>query len=231
MQFTTWHRGTPLLAVLLAMVLMGCSTSKHDRGMPPEDGIIAAAVVVGSDLGHRIQQEPSAWPVQVRPARAVILSDGSLRADVGPSLGVDDRPGVTRHLRRRQMVALWQRMDELGFAEAGSGNFDRNPNLLVPGPNEVIQILELRRNGRDWIVVDRFSVAEDAAEGTGGAEGTLAGQDPRMKAAIRSIAALAWASDAPPDDTIRFPERYDFGPDPWARYRTAGSSIEPSGGG
>jgi len=196
--------------------------------MPPEDGIIAAAVVVGSDLGHRIRQDPAAWPVQVRPARAVILSDGSLRADVGPSLGVDDRPGVTRHLRRRQLLTLWQRLDELGFAEAGASNFDRNPNLLVPGPNEVIQILELRRNGRDWIVVDRFAVSEDAEEGSSGSDGTLSGQDPRMKAALRSIAALAWASDAPPDDTIRFPERYDFGPDPWDRYRTTTAKDESS---
>ena len=210
------------------MVLAGCATSTRDRGMPPEDGIIAAAVVVGSDLGHRIQQDPAAWPVQVRPARAVILSDGSLRADVGPSLGVDDRPGVTRHLRRRQLLTLWQRLDELGFAEAGSGNFDRNPNLLVPGPNEVIQILELRRNGRDWIVVDRFAVSEDAEEGSSGSDGTLSGQDPRMKAALRSIAALAWASDAPPDDTVRFPERYDFGPDPWDRYRTRTAKDESS---
>jgi len=158
----------------------------------------------------------------------VILSDGSLRADVGPSLGVDDRPGVTRHLRRRQLLTLWQRLDELGFAEAGASNFDRNPNLLVPGPNEVIQILELRRNGRDWIVVDRFAVSEDAEEGSSGSDGTLSGQDPRMKAALRSIAALAWASDAPPDDTIRFPERYDFGPDPWDRYRTTTAKDESS---
>ena len=218
---------TILRGLLLGLVLgmgagmapVGCATSTRDRGMPPEDGVIAAAVVVGSDLGHRIQQDPGAWPVQVRPARAVILADGSLRADVGPSLGVDDRPGVARHLRHRQLTTLWKRLDELGFADPGAGNFDRNPNLLVPGPSEVIQILELRRNGRDWIVVDRFSVPSEAEEGSGGSEGTLSGQDARMKAAIRSIAALAWASDSPPDDTVRFPERYDFGPDPWARFR------------
>ena len=170
-------------------------------------------------------------PVELRPARAVILADGSLRADVGPSLGVDDRPGVTRHLRRLQLVNLWQRLEELGFAEAESGNFDRNPNLLVPGPNEVIQILELRRNGRDWMVVDRFPVAPEAGEPESAPDESQSGQDPRMKAALRSIAALAWASDAPPDDTIRFPERYDFGPDPWARYRATASDDESSDGG
>jgi len=44
-------------------------------------------------------------------------------------------------------------------------------------------------------------------------------EDPRLRAAIRRIAALAWAADLPPDGVPRYPERYDFGPDPWARYR------------
>ena len=210
-----------MIGTLFGIVIGGCSTVPRDRGIPPEDGVIAAAVVVGSDLGHRIQRDPASWPVEVRPSRAVILADGSLRADVGPSLGVDDRPGVTRHLRRSQLVSLWKRLEDLGFAEVTSANFDRNPNLLVPGPDEVIQILEIRRNGRDWMIVDRFTVAEDADRGTNGPDGTLAAEDPRMRAALRAIAALAWASDAPPDDTVRFPERYDFGPDPWARYRVA----------
>ncbi|MCP4836299.1 MAG: hypothetical protein GY895_16210 [Phycisphaera sp.] len=221
MQRTGWHRRLGMIATLLGIAIAGCSTAPQDRGIPPEDGVIAAAVVVGSDLGHRIQRDPAAWPVEVRPSRAVILADGSLRADVGPSLGVDDRPGVTRHLRRSQLVSLWKRLEDLGLAEIASANFDRNPNLLVPGPDEVIQILEIRRNGRDWMVIDRFTVAEDADRGTNGPDGTLAAENPRMRAALRAIAALAWASDAPPDDTVRFPERYDFGPDPWVRYRVA----------
>ena len=67
------------------------------------------------------------------------------------------------------------------------------------------------------MIVDRFTVPEDDR-----GDGRLEGQDPRIQSALRAIAALAWASDVPPDDTIRFPERYDFGPDPWARFREEG---------
>ena len=97
----------------------------------------------------------------------------------------------------------------------------------MPGADEVIQILEFRRHDRDWIIVERFVIPEDAQAGTTGPSGSLSGQDPRMRAALRSIAAIAWASDEPPDDTIRFPERYDFGPDPWSRYRIASPDEDP----
>lgn len=224
---TPSHLRTAALATLLGMLMAGCRTTPQDRSMPPDDGVIGAAVLVGPSLGHRIQRDPAAWPVEVRPSRAVILADGSLRADVGPSLGVGDRPGVTRHLRRQQLLSLWNGFDDLGLAGEDAGNFDRNPELLVPGPDEVIQILEFRRHDRDWIIVERFVIPEDAQAGTTGSSGSLSGQDPRMRAALRSIAAIAWASDAPPDDTIRFPERYDFGPDPWSRYRVVSPDEDP----
>ncbi len=200
--------------LLPTLVLAACATPSTGFEKVPEDGIIAAAVVVGSELGHEIERRPGRWPVELRPARAIILPDGSLRADVGPSLGIEDRPGVTRHLRRPQLADLWRRMDELGFGDEVAGNFTGNPKLIDLGPREVLQLLEFRRDDVDWMIVDRFEVPESTTA-------SAAADNPRMRAAIRAIAALAWASDLPPDDTIRFPERYDFGPDPWARYRRA----------
>ena len=41
--------------------------------------------------------------------------------------------------------------------------------------------------------------------------------DPRET--IRRLAALAWATDLPSNETFVAPIRYDFGPDPYARYR------------
>ena len=37
---------------------------------------------------------------------------------------------------------------------------------------------------------------------------------------VRTLGALAWLRDAPLQDSTVEPLRYDFGPDPWARYRT-----------
>lgn len=214
-------RGVLLLGPL---VLTACATPSTGSAGVPDDGIIAAAVVVGSELGHEIERRPGRWPVEMRPARAIILPDGSLRADVGPSLGIEDRPGVTRHLRRPQLADLWRRMDELGFGDEVAGNFTGNPKLIQLGPREVLQLLEFRRDDVDWMIVDRFEVPEGAETTSSGKSSDVdraALDNPRMRAAIRAIAALAWASDVPPDDTVRFPERYDFGPDPWARYRSA----------
>lgn len=185
----------------------------------PADAVIDATVLVGDDLGRRIQRDPGAWPVQLRPARAIILPDGVLRADVGADLRVDDRPGVARHLYRSQLEELWRGLDDLGFGDPAVGDYDGNLGRLVPDDDEVIQILALQRGGRDWAIVRRFEVSPDTtpAEAAGL-------EDARMRSAIRRLAALAWAFDAPPDDTVAFPERYDFGPDPWARYRGPGKA-------
>ncbi|MFM1832404.1 MAG: hypothetical protein RLZZ461_720 [Planctomycetota bacterium] len=217
-----------LLMSAIAMCLVGCgSTPAPVADGVPEDGIIAAGVVVGPGLVREIQQHPEDWPVHLRPGRAIILADGSLRADVGPTLDLGDRPGVSRHLRRAQLAELWRDLDGLGLGSSEAGNYEGNPKLLQPGRREVLQVLECRRDGRDWIVVHRFEVPAPATGDEKEAEIVAKAEldeDPRLRAAIRRIAALAWAADLPPDGVPRYPERYDFGPDPWARYRATEDS-------
>jgi hypothetical protein len=38
-------------------------------------------------------------------------------------------------------------------------------------------------------------------------------------ALVRELAALAWANELPNDRVMVIPKRYDFGPDPYERYR------------
>ena len=206
---------TTCLPLLPLLVVAACSSRPAStEGVVPADAVIDATVLVGDDLGRRIRRDPGLWPVQFRPARAIILPDGVLRADVGADLRVDDRPGVARHLYRAQLEDLWRGLDELGFGDPVVGDYDGNLGLLVPGDDEVIQILALQRGGRDWAIVRRFQIPPDT---TPAAAAGL--EDARMRSAIRRLAALAWAFDDPPNDSIDFPERYDFGPDPWVRYR------------
>lgn len=210
-----------LVGALLAISLVGgCrSTSpdgdRGDRDELPQDVIIAAAVVVGDKLAHQMRMERADWPVHLRNSRAIILPDGTLRAEVGPSLSVDDRPGVTRHLRQPQLARLWDRVGRLGLGDPSSGNLEGNPVLITPGPWEIVWILEFQRDGRDWIVVDRV----DLAGGPIDADRVASMERADVRAMFRALAALAWASDEVSDDAVRYPERYDFGPDPWARYR------------
>ena len=113
----------------------------------------------------------------------------------------------------------------LDFGSPSAGNYSGNLGLLEPGDDEVIQILHFQRGGRDWTIVHRFEIPEDASPENAS---TFDAEEPRMRAAMRRMAALAWAWDVPPDDSIRFPERYDFGPDPWSRYRDEKSPKESS---
>ncbi len=213
-----------LLSVTFALAGCAAPPAAVSDGVP-EDGVIAAGVVVGPGLAREIQRHPEDWPVHLRPGRAIILADGSLRADVGPTLDLGDRPGISRHLRRAQLATLWRELDELGLGRPSAGNFTGNPKLLEPGRREVLQVLECRRDDQDWIVVHRFevperpsSLPESESESDVVQQAEMA-EDPRLRAAIRRIAALAWAADLPPTGVPRYPERYDFGPDPWARYR------------
>lgn len=205
-----------LLATCLPLLVAAACSSPpaSTEGAVPADAVIDATVLVGDDLGRRIRRDPGAWPVQFRPARAIILPDGVLRADVGADLRVDDRPGVARHLYRAQLEELWRGLDELGFGDPVVGDYDGNLGRLVPGDDEIIQILALQRGGRDWAIVRRFEIPPDTTPAAAAAM-----EDARMRSALRRLAALAWAFDDPPNDSIDFPERYDFGPDPWARYR------------
>jgi hypothetical protein len=218
------HASIAGILTLAIVLLQGCAAAPHAAidGVP-EDGVIAAGVVVGPGLVREIETHPEDWPVHLRPGRAIILADGSLRADVGPTLDLGDRPGVSRHLRRAQLAGLWRELDELGLATPDAGNFEGNPKLLTPGRREVLQVLECRRDGRDWIIVHRFEVPPITSGQDAETEREVveSAEDPRLRAAIRRIAALAWAADLPPDGIPRYPERYDFGPDPWARYRQA----------
>lgn len=208
------------IALVMSMML-GCRTTSESveataRPDVTQDVVIAAAVLVGDKLAHRMDSGSAEWPAHLRNSRAIVLPDGTLRAEIGPSLSVDERPGVTRHLRRPQLVALWERVDQLGLGDPSAGNLDGNPALVEPGPWEIVLLLEFQRNGRDWIVMDRI----DLAGGAIAPDRAASLEKANIRSMFRALAALAWASDARTDDVIRYPERYDFGPDPWARYRS-----------
>lgn len=204
----------------MAVALVGCGTTPVDASSGtaesvPQDVVIAAAVVVGDKLAHRMNAEGGDWPVHLRNSRAIVLPDGTLRAEVGPSLTIGDRPGITRHLRRNQLAGLWARADQLGLGDPSAGNLQGNPALVTAGPWEIVWLLEFQRDGRDWVVMDRI----DLAGGPITPERAVSLEQDSIRAMFRALAALAWASDTTTDDVIRYPERYDFGPDPWSRYR------------
>lgn len=209
------------------LLAAGCSNpaqKSNDPAQVPEDLVIDATILVGDHLVYEMQRQgEKGWPAHLRPWRAIVMPDGSLRADSGVSLGVDDRPGLTRVLYREQVAVLWSSLEDLDFAapESGrTGEYRGNPALITVGKGQVVQILTIAAKGREWTIACRFSPERDE-KGNLDPKENAPGENPSIRAFLRRLLALAWATDLPPEQRFAAPERYDFGPDPWARYRPA----------
>lgn len=212
-------------AGLLLLGAVACTSPPRAEapGGAPHDLVIDATILVGSTLqveaaNARIEY----WPAQLRPWRAIVFPDGSLRADVGPTIDVQDRPGVTRMLYRAQVEALWTALGELGLGQSRAdrpGAFSGNPALIRVGREEIVQILTVSAGGETWTVTSRFTPLRSASNAID-LDSHAPGENPQLRAFLRQVLALAWATDLPPEQRFSAPERYDFGPDPWARYRT-----------
>ena len=224
----------PLRWIMLILLLSswGCHAppTLSPSGGPPPDFVLDATILVGSELhSEAFRGTVDLWPAHLRPWRAIVLPDGSLRADSGSEIDVRHRPGITRRLYREQIETLWQVLHSLGLANPDArrgGMVKGNPALLSVDSNEILQILTIAAGGRTWTFSCRFTPTMDD-QGQLDPHTEAHGEDPQLRAMLRRLLALAWATDLPPEQRFAAPERYDFGPDPWKRYRS--SAEEPSG--
>lgn len=218
------------LALILGVLLLaGCSNPGPrgaDPAAVPEDLVIDVTILVGDQLQYDMERQgETGWPAQLRPWRMIVMPDGSLRSDSGPSLGVDDRPGLTRVLYREQVAVLWKSLQDLdlGTPDPGrTGEYPGNPALITVGRMEVAQIITISADGEGWTIACRFT-PKRGKDGALATDGKAPGENMVMRAFLRRLLALSWATDLPPEQRFAAPERYDFGPDPWERYR------QPSG--
>lgn len=214
MFWTTFLRS---IAVVLLLSSWGCTSSPRTdpANGPPADFVLDATILVGREVQKRAEHiSIDRWPAHLRQWRLIVLPDGSLRADSGASIDVGTRPGVTRRLYREQVETLWSALGDLGLADPTShrpGMLSGNPAMERVKPDEVLQILSVSGDGRSWTFTCRFT---PGVEGSG-----ASGEDPQLRAMLRRLLALAWATDLPPEQRFSAPERYDFGNDPWSRYR------------
>lgn len=162
----------------------------------PADFSIDATVLLG-------RKAPPMLAVQDRQSKYVVLPDGSLHADLSPFIDVSTRPGRSRWLYDDQMQYLWAICGDLGFGDESRANGPANPDTLRPAVGERLAILTIRAGGRTWSFVRR-AIGEEP-------------MDAAMARMVRTLAILAWLPDLRPDEVL--PERYDFGPDPYAVYR------------
>jgi hypothetical protein len=136
----------------------------------------------------------------------VLLADGSLHYGADPNRGTDWLPPWSQRLSREQVAELWDLTRQLGFDDPAASDDIGNIDQVTCGPDEIVHIVALTGNEQRWLYVRQTPGNQEP--------------DAATTALIRRMAALAWASDGQIAEAIMLPTRYDFGPDPYARYRT-----------
>ncbi|MGA1018665.1 MAG: hypothetical protein ACO3YY_11870 [Phycisphaerales bacterium] len=196
---------TVLAAALLAGVSAACrgTPTVPDAAKVPEGFSVNATVIRG-------RQAPAVPRVEERSGRWVLLPDGSLRAAAATDPDHADRPGRARTLRESEVAELWALAVRLGLADPVAADPVGNASLLEAGPGELVQIVEFAvadptTGPQAWTFVHR-----------GPAD---AGGDRVLGIFVRALAERAWMADRPGDFEPPAAIRYDFGPDPHARYR------------
>lgn len=182
--------------------IVGCesATSMHSDpfAFVPMDLSIDVSILVGESVNDR----PEA---HLRPSRYVLLPDGSLRFSADNQHRPVRMPELARRLNRRQVADLWSLAQQIGFADPANGSPTTSLHTLQPESNEVVYVIMFTGMDRRWEFVRRSDATETP--------------DPASVRFIRKFAQYAWAADFSREMTVILPQHYDFGPDPYARYR------------
>ena len=177
----------------------GVTTSQVDPLEVPAD--FSLDLIVWADDGRDLRQPDDAPPV--RAGRFILFCDGSLHWSGRVEDPEDEMPPLRRILRRADMAALWTLIRQLGMDDATRATPAVNVRLVEPPPGEVLYLAVLTGDGQRW-AFQRQAPSRDQP-------------DPAMTSLVGRLSELAWADLV--DVVPVIPRRYQFGPDPYARYR------------
>jgi hypothetical protein len=200
------HRG--LVTMAAAVVLVGCAAtplvSEDPLGFTPEDFSLDVTVLTGS--GAEIYPQ-----AHLRQSRFVLMPNGSLHfgVDADRTRGSNWLPDVVRTLDRRQVQEVWSLARQLGLTDPGRGDGRVNFDLVKAPPEHVVYLAAFTGDDEAWSFIR---------------SGTAAHPDPALTSLTRLLARLSWASDVEAQAAAVMPTRYNFGPDPYARYRSSAAS-------
>lgn len=201
-------KDTALLAIALLWLalLASCASREINSAGPPEDFALDVAVFALQPPGTDAGMAPAA---HARTSRYVLLPGGALHtADSvsGEVVPQDILPAFTRTLSAAEVESLWNLVDRRGLADhRDQGAIVRSAGPIAGAADAPVCIVRIAARGRRYAIAQPFlEDAELSAE---------------LRDLVRSLAAMSWRSDAPVVDRPFAPRRYDFGPDPYARYR------------
>ena len=178
----------------------GVTKSQVDPLQVPAD--FSLDLTVWADVAGAAAGQPDADP-HVRAGRFILFCDGSLHWSGRVEDPEDEMPPLRRILRRADMAALWTLIRQLGMDDATRATPAVNVRLVEPPPGEVLYLAVLTGDGQRW-AFQRQAPSRDQP-------------DPAMTSLVGRLSELAWADLV--DVVPVIPRRYQFGPDPYARYR------------
>ena len=194
-------RSSIILSLLLVQ-LTGCAAppefTPDPLGAVPMDFTLDVTILTGEDIKDRPEAQ---W----RQSRYVLFSDGSLHYGADNERKADWMPDLARRLSRQRVAEIWSLSQQLGFADPVNGDVPTNFMSISPAPTEVVYLIAYTGSNQRWEFVRRTEPGDNA--------------DPASVTLVRRLAMLAWANDRSSREMPLLPNRYDFGPDPYARYR------------
>ena len=187
--------------LILALSAWGCAAPPTPDPMAtPTD--LCADVTVLAGTGAEARREP--W---MRQGKMILFADGTVLADLGPSVNTRTRPGLARTLYQKQVRQMWDLARTLGFASPELADFDGNPELVEAGEGELVYLMTFSADQRRWTFVRRCPAKD--------------GPDQATATWVKAMAEAAFLRELPADQGT--PIRYDFGPDPYAWFRKPGA--------
>lgn len=194
--------------VTLALFAGGCASrptpTADPLGTVPADFTIDVAVVSGGRSDSARDDADDLVPTELRSGRFIVFPNGDLHYARRDIRSQASRPPLVRKLSRDELARLWSLCQQTGLAEAHAMMIDEAQGI-EPDQGEVAYVLAVQSGG----VYRGVSRTMERTQAQQSAEAEL----------VRELAALAWASELPPERAAVIPKRYDFGPDPYERYR------------
>ncbi len=187
------------MALALLLPLAGCVSPPESVSDPlavvPPDFSLELRVLTGPGAGGR----PEA---HLRRGEWILFADGALHHGTGAQRAARRR---ARILSRRDLAELWALARRLGLTNPARAEAPFNFNLIEAPPDHVVYLVSFTGDGDRWSFRKTIDLNRSV-------EGDLT-------PLVRHLAQLGWATDLPQKRIRAIPRRYDFGPDPYARYR------------
>jgi hypothetical protein len=194
-----WRRGQ-LAALVGGLVLAGCA------GGPPQRDQLAAPAPGGFSIDLTALHGRGAEGAFDGPVagRLVLFPDGSLHAGARAGAGAGWLPPRVRVLRYEQTEEIWALCRQV----QPSPPLPPNLNLHRAAPGTTLLLGAFAADDQRWSCAELLERVDSGPQ-----------ESSPLQQLARRLSALGWGADRPMPAPEIVPRRYDFGPDPYARYR------------